>query len=211
MKFTLNVAMAALILTGICPPSRAAVQASQPGAVTVCMDRAAPISAIQAQEIAGRVFARIGVALDWRRACRNCPAEAIVVAVTTNTPNGLLPGALAYSLPYEGTHIGVFFDRVHERALHQIDLERDLLAHVLVHEITHILKGTDGHSDSGVMKARWDQKDYDRMRGDRLAFTPADVTLIRIGMAARAAHAPPATVAAMEHYNWDRSLLGPRP
>ena len=213
MQFTVKVAMAALISIGICARTSKAIESLQPLAVTVCMswDSAAPVSATRAQEIAGRMFGRIGVALDWRRACRNCPAEAIVVALTTNTPKALLPGALAYALPYEGTHIDVFFDRVHERALHQIDLERDLLAHVLVHEITHILKGTDGHSDSGVMKARWDQKDFDQMRGNGLAFTPKDVNLIRSGMVARAAHSPSGIAAAIDHHNWDRSLFGERP
>ena len=152
----------------------------------------------------------IGVVLDWRGACRNCPGEAIIVNLTTRPPDGLGPQALAYALPYEGTHIRVFWDRIHERALNQTDLERYLLAYVLLHEITHILQGTNAHSDRGVMKARWDRKD-DRMRGDGLAFTPADVTLIRSGMAARAAHPPSSPVAAMEHYNWDRSLLGRRP
>ena len=213
MKFTLNVAMAALISIGICVQTGKAAAPSQPGALTVCMsvDSAAQISATRAELIAGRMFARIGVALDWRGAGHNCPAEAIIVRLTTKTPGDLHPHALAYALPYECTHIRVFFDRIHELSRNSTDLERHLLAHVLVHEITHILQGTNVHSDRGLMKARWDQKDFDRMRSDGLAFTPQDIGLIRSGMAARAAHSASATMAGMEHYNWDISLFGRRP
>jgi hypothetical protein len=31
----------------------------------------------------------------------------------------------------------------------------------LVHEISHVLQGTNRHSETGVMKARWNQEDYD--------------------------------------------------
>ena len=34
-----------------------------------------------------------------------------------------------------------------------------LLAHVLVHEITHVLEGVDRHTGQGVMKARWTEDD----------------------------------------------------
>jgi len=30
-----------------------------------------------------------------------------------------------------------------------------ILGHVLAHELGHILKRSDGHSEDGVMKARW--------------------------------------------------------
>lgn len=198
MQFTVQVAMAALvaIVTGT------AAETSQPGAVTVCMslDSAAQISATRAQVIATQMFSTAGVAIHWRGA-HNCPAEAIIVSLTTKTPEDLHPHALAYALPYECTHIRVFFDRIHELSRNWTDLERHLLAHVLVHEITHILQGTNAHSDHGLMKGRWDQEDFDRMRGDGLSFTPQDIRLIRSGMAARAAHSASATTAAMEHYH----------
>lgn len=59
------------------------------------------------------------------------------------------------------------------------------MAHVLVHEITHMLQGTDWHSTTGIMKARWDQSDYFAMRSGPLPFSPEDVDLIREGIKAR--------------------------
>jgi hypothetical protein len=60
-----------------------------------------------------------------------------------------------------------------------------LLAHVLVHEITHILQGVTRHSAEGVMKAQWTQEDLSSMLRKSLEFTSLDVDLIHDGMAVR--------------------------
>jgi hypothetical protein len=65
----------------------------------------------------------------------------------------------------------------------------DTAAHVLVHEIVHILERTDHHADSGVMKAQWNPDDYAHMMQSPLGFTEEDLQLIRLGLAARA-HLP---------------------
>ena len=101
----------------------------------------------------------------------------------------LLPGALAYALPYEGVHIRVFYDRV-ERVVP--GLTAVVLAHVLVHETTHILEGIYRHSDSGVMKAAWTKQDHLQMQVEALSFAPEDVKLIRLGLASRLAGGPDA-------------------
>jgi hypothetical protein len=51
----------------------------------------------------------------------------------------------------------------------------------MVHEITHIQQGVDRHSNSGVMKARWTDKDYAAMAWKPLPFTPEDILLIHLG------------------------------
>ena len=60
-----------------------------------------------------------------------------------------------------------------------------LLGYVLVHEITHILQGSNRHADRGVMKEQWNANDLDRMRFHKLPFTDADVLLIERGLSAR--------------------------
>ena len=57
-----------------------------------------------------------------------------------------------------------------------------VLAHVLVHEITHILQGVNRHSDRRL-KAHWTPEDYRAMASKPLPFTPVDVQLIRLGLA----------------------------
>ena len=58
-----------------------------------------------------------------------------------------------------------------------------LLAHVLAHEISHILQGTNRHADSGVMKTGWSNVDYEAMARAPLAFTPFDIEEMQDGLA----------------------------
>jgi hypothetical protein len=142
----------------------------------------------RARALANEMFASVDVKIDWRigqpSRSRLRSEKPIVVEMTNDTPGELKPGALAFARPYEGVHITLFYDRV--RAATEPELTPNVLAHVLVHEITHILQGTCQHSDSGVMKARWTYTDYMEMGQKPLSFTEEDVQLIRAGLAARA-------------------------
>jgi hypothetical protein len=142
----------------------------------------------RAQALANEIFAGVGVKIDWRTGqpsrSQRSRQTPIAIEMTTGTPRERLPGALACSLLYEGIHVVVFYDRVQEATEPQ--LTPNVLAHVLVHEITHILQGTCRHSDTGVMKARWNHTDYMEMGLKPLSFTEEDVQLIRAGLVARA-------------------------
>jgi len=151
--------------------------------VTVCTEFAAGAAEVAiAHGIASQLFERIGVNLEWRGSIR-CPAGALQISISTNTPADLKPGALAYAMPYEGTHIVVFLDRV--RATLPRAETPALLAHVLTHEITHVLEGCSRHSATGVMKAHWEAEDYREMVAGGLPFADEDIQLIRLGMARR--------------------------
>jgi hypothetical protein len=169
--------------------------------VTVCMGLGIVSGAPIARAIASKMFAGIGVTIDWRDH-RDCPAEAILISLTDNTPENLHRGALAYARPYEGVHIRVFCDRIQRFQSYQPILVPSLLAHVLVHEITHILQGIARHSKSGVMKACWKLDDFSEMLVKPLRFEDQDIDLIRRGLAAQAArttvamNAVPASVTA---------------
>jgi hypothetical protein len=134
------------------------------------------------------MFAAAEVRIEWRghsQEGRRLPGGALSIGLALNTPAHLLPGALAFARVYEGVHIDVFCDRL-DRLAPGSKLAVPLLAHVLVHEITHILQGVDRHSDTGVMKACWNGPDYAAMASSPLPFTPEDILLIRLGLAARA-------------------------
>jgi hypothetical protein len=49
-----------------------------------------------------------------------------------------------------------------------------------------MLQGIDRHSEIGVMKANWTASDYSEMVSSPLPFTPVDIQLIHLGLAARA-------------------------
>ena|ERR1700733_2454595 len=165
------------------------VRANQPAAsaepvIVICMDRAIDPWVIErAQVMASRMFAGIDVFLEWR-GTRNCgEGNNIVIELRTSTPGDYQSGALAEAFPYEKTHIRVFYDRIQSSTEPAI-LSR-LLAHVLVHEITHMLEGVSRHSDTGVMKAHWDGKDYVAMRLKPLPFASEDVRIIHYSIEQR--------------------------
>jgi hypothetical protein len=142
----------------------------------------------RARVLANEMFAAVNVNIDWRtgRPTRSQSQieKPIVVEMINDTPSGLKPDALAFACPYEGVHITLLYDRV--RAATEPQRTPNLMAHVLVHEITHILQGTCRHSDTGIMKAHWVHTDYMEMGVKPLSFTEEDVQLIRAGLARRA-------------------------
>lgn len=140
-----------------------------------------------AEGIADGMFATAGVRIEWRGHSpegSRLPGGALAIGLAVHTPATFLPGALAFARVYEGVHIHVFCDRL-ERLAPGVKLAAPLLGHVLVHEITHMLEGIDRHSETGVMKAHWNARDYADMAANPLPFTPVDVTLIQLGLAAR--------------------------
>jgi hypothetical protein len=152
--------------------------------VQVCSDNSGDIARnFRARSIATQMFAGIGVGIEWY-GMDSCPAGALRVSFSTSTPAMLMPRALAYALPYEGIHIVIFYDRV--QAAVEPTRVPALLAHVLAHEVTHILEGTPRHSAEGVLKAHWTNDDYSRMCWKPLPFADEDVALIHRGLERRA-------------------------
>jgi hypothetical protein len=137
----------------------------------------------RAEILASKMFQTVGVAIEWRANDRSCPVGGIQIDLSTDTPASRRPGALAEAFCYEGSHIFIFLDRI--LANHEADAVTTVLAHVMVHEITHMLEGISRHSAYGVMKAKWDRADFLDMEWRPLGFAKEDVALIQAGMAAR--------------------------
>lgn len=136
----------------------------------------------QAEATASSIFSKIGVTVYWTGGS-DCPAQGIRIQFVRNAPDNYFPGALAYARPYEGVHIEVFYNRVRETV--EPSKVPALLAHVLAHEIGHVLEGTNCHSEHGIMKARWDANDYYEMARKPLGFSEVDLRLIRQALDAR--------------------------
>lgn len=156
--------------------------------VVVCMEHSGPDSfrtqAASARFAATMIFRTAGVELEWHASgefCLTVPGS-IAIKVLDRTPENATPHALAHAFPFEGGRIEIFYDRLP-------DLPRNgrsaLLAHVMAHEITHILEGTKHHSAEGIMKAHWTHSDEACIQLSHLNFTEEDVQLIQLGLKAR--------------------------
>jgi hypothetical protein len=65
----------------------------------------------QAKSLTSIILASSGVNIQWHDPSQ-CPSGAIIITLSSDEPASLRPGLLAYALPFEGTHIVVFYDRV---------------------------------------------------------------------------------------------------
>jgi hypothetical protein len=161
---------------------------SKPADVTVYVkgDSKAPSSVDQgARATVTWMFARVGVRLAWRNGepgTGTLVASPVTIQIrfTKEAPAGVSPEALARALPFRGQSVAIdiMYDRIRFVA-HRSNREAPLLAHVLAHEIGHVLQGTNGHAPGGVMKARWNGPDYDAMERKPLEFTSLDLELIK--------------------------------
>ena len=163
--------------------------------VIVYVDNSAEVRFLvlsQARALAAEMFAGVGVHIDWRA---GRPAEsqllregAIAVSFTLDTPKEFRPDVSAFAVTSGGVHIAVLCQRL-AWALAKPDFAPALLAHVLVHEITHILEGVARHSETGIMKPNWTPGDYYDMQKKPLPFASEDVELIHRGLVQRRSHA----------------------
>jgi hypothetical protein len=182
MRIAATAALA--VLAGVALQAKSPLKVDDSTQVTVCMQSLADFRlTMQAQGIAAKMFAGVGVKIAWHD-MSGCPAQGIPISLSERAPASFHPGAMAYAMPYEGAHIVLFYDRI---AVSGRALLPHLMAHVMVHEITHILQGVDRHSEEGVMKAHWGQQDFNRMIGKSLEFTEGDVEMIHNGLLTRAA------------------------
>jgi hypothetical protein len=159
----------------------------------------------RATMIADQILSGAAVRMNWRDnldACLGGSVKAIQVDLCWKRPLGELPGALGYAQPFGDAYVRVFCDRIQKSVAPERELY--LMGHVLAHEITHVLQGTNFHAVSGVMKAVWDSGELRRMALHPLTCTATDILLIRRGLEDRAAfrplpkHAPPVLIAAVQ-------------
>ncbi len=183
MKILAMFAVAGILGAGV---SAAADGPAPEATVILCMNLGNTQQiASRARTTATEIFQRIGVRAEWRHDGPSCPVAsgAIRITLSEDPPRNDHPGSLAYAMPFEGTHIVVFYDRM--RANHDSNQLTYLLAYVLVHEVTHILQGISYHPRSGIMKARWNSSDYISIQNRSLGLSDEDAERIRAGLAWR--------------------------
>ena len=148
--------------------------------VIACVDAGlADYEMMAARSLAGQIFAEIGVTIEWRLTLRGCPTGGIAIRLSDRIPPMARSSALGMSQPYEGRQITLFYRRIRRYRAYMLTA---VMGHVLAHEIAHNLQGIDRHSESGLMKAHWQNADFARMSVNPLRFTKEDIELIHDGL-----------------------------
>src|SRR5256885_17040106 len=77
--------------------------------VSVCVENTAGFDVLPlAEQTASKMFTEAGVTIEWRSGLAGCPPQGILISLfgaSSHAPADLPPQALAYALPYEGSHI----------------------------------------------------------------------------------------------------------
>lgn len=127
-----------------------------------------------------------GVEIEWFRSSQWNGEHKIVIFVRLREARAISSRtALAFTAPLGGDKkvVTVYTDRVRIVSRAAGVRESTLLAHVLVHEIGHVLERTDRHSNTGVMKEYWTRADLDEMAVRPLHFGKEDIEWIRMTLA----------------------------
>ncbi|MCX6628534.1 MAG: hypothetical protein NTW28_12985 [Candidatus Solibacter sp.] len=143
--------------------------------------------AARAEKTATAMFTAIGVRVAWTVEGEDGGGAAGVVLhlhIADRAQPGVRERAMAYAYPYAGEAklITIIWDRVRAAERTVPGLAAALLAHVMAHEITHVLQGVSRHSATGVMKPAWTLTDCQAMYRKPLPFTPEDARLVDLGL-----------------------------
>jgi hypothetical protein len=180
MKIATVVALAAMAMSLDAASPPAAPDAA------VFVEGADAMFHIQIKPLANRLLASAGVTVSWQagKPARNVDGLVIGVQLVSGVPPDCSPDALARTYPFaDGVRrIAILRDRVRDLAAPAGTQDFRLTAHVLVHEIAHVLQRLSRHSESGILKAKWTRADLELMARGHLPFTPRDVELIRAGL-----------------------------
>ncbi len=174
----LRVFVAAAFLAPACP-----LTAQQPVLTIYLRNISIPdlTTLTTAKRVVSQLYGPAGVDVRWKVGAPSIAdgPNTLQIEFLESAPPRFATNAMAYATPYRstGTCIHVFYNRVLHMCTRQF--APVLLGNVMAHEIGHVLEGVARHSDGGVMKAFWDQCDYDSMADAALSFAPEDVSLIR--------------------------------
>jgi hypothetical protein len=160
----------------------------------------------RAQKIATGIFGQAGVDTVWvlcpvfQADLRKYPA-CNQTAGATDFALRLLPRSMAEKLlesdneaigfaqdcpaDEHGCVVNVFYSTVEQLASEVDAREERILAHVMAHELGHLLLGPNAHSPSGIMRGMWSRDDLRFIGWSCLVFTPRQSDKLRANIARR--------------------------
>ena len=139
-----------------------------------------------AEREAGWMFSKADIEVSWvgcplprreRAGNQVCKQTAdpllFVFSIVDSAPNAdIEESTLGFALPFTATanHAAALYSKINELANQQSVEVHYLLAHVIAHEVAHLLFRSFRHGD-GIMRAKWTDEDLQLMRQRSLPFT----------------------------------------
>jgi len=132
---------------------------------------------VEARDEVARIFARAGFDVQWVDASPRITVK--IVAHVLGYARAASPVMGVAQRTADGPIAHVFFRRVEDFArIHRADLST-MLAHVMAHEVGHLLMPTMSHSPTGLMRGVWDDAQVRDAAGGALTFTDGQAEKIR--------------------------------
>jgi hypothetical protein len=156
--------------------------AAEPGqlpAIHLQMENDAEVPAAvlkESQDEVARIFANAGLGVRWTDSGPRFTVQLVARAIEyARAPSHVMGVALRKPT---GATARIFLNQVHDFARrYRVDVST-LLAHVIAHEIGHLLLPLTPHSATGLMKAEWDRDQLREATAGSLTFTDAQIERI---------------------------------
>jgi len=179
--------LAALGILALNGASAADARVQHANTITVCVDQGnTKISLPIAESVTSAIFANIGFRVECKGDVRLCTSERgdIQIYVLEKATKNVSSDALGYAMPFQGSIIVVFADRLRMYATQTLRWSY-LAGYVMAHEIAHLLQGLSRHSATGIMKASLDRQDVEKCFRHSMTFADEDIQMIRTGFEVR--------------------------
>jgi hypothetical protein len=169
-----------------------------------------------AQEVAARILYRTGIETHWLKCSLSSEGKLIpavceqpaepsdlvlrLVPVSAATRAQFGDGTLGIAAqPERGTpgSASVFYNRVEQLARGGAASVPVILGHAAVHELGHLLLGSNSHSAAGLMKARWSRLDLQHACAGDLVFGKHEASSFRHQVSRH--NQPPVPIASEPH------------
>jgi hypothetical protein len=165
------------------------IDVEKPVTVSVHNDAGIPAGTLRGAELeASRVFRQSGIEVKWLNCPQPANAEDAAKCRTAVFPEylqlriarrSLNLSDFTFGISYlsadgSGCYANLFYDRVAELHARSHMSLASILGHVAAHEIGHLLLGTNSHTESGIMRARWQSGELGSVGKGALFFSDAE-------------------------------------
>ena len=190
-------------IMGFAFPETALARDDEPPTITVLVNnysQASHAALAAAEREAGRILGRAGLRALWlecpvrpstlspHERCENPPDATDIRLRMLDEPIQKQPQGSAFGFAVHPVLASVYYRYAMRRALSDgAEFEAPIiLGCVIAHELGHLLLGSNGHSNEGIMQPRWKANQVRQLMMGRLLFTPDQSKLIRLEAQTRA-------------------------